>query len=123
PLQEDPEASAVVAATESPEPLAQIAPAAAAAPPRLVLIAEDDSDLREVLATVIGAEGYEVVVVRDGREAIEILLNGPRPSVIIIDLIMPVMDGWQLCEELSNHPELGPIPVIVMSGSSGPLVP
>ncbi len=81
-----------------------LAPSPAVARHR-VLLAEDDPDLGETL------------------EAIEAFVKGLRPSAILVDLVMPVMDGWQFCEELSSHPELGAIPILLMSGSGGPLVP
>ena len=90
---------------------------------RRVLVAEDDRDIREALAAVIGAEGYDVTAVADGREALEALLEGLMPDVILIDLIMPVIDGWQLCDELAARERLRDIPVILMSASGGPLGP
>ncbi|HKC25007.1 MAG TPA: response regulator [Thermoanaerobaculia bacterium] len=102
--------------------LASTAPASSATG-HSVLIVEDERDVRDTLAEVISAEGHEVVLANNGRAALDALVGGLRPSVILIDLIMPVMDGWQLCDELSRDRELGDIPVILMSASAGPLSP
>jgi CheY-like chemotaxis protein len=88
-----------------------------------VMIVEDDMDLRETLGSIVAAEGYRVTTAHNGREALSLLLGGYRPAVILVDLIMPVMDGWQLCEELATDPQLQDIPVILMSASGGPLLP
>jgi CheY-like chemotaxis protein len=88
-----------------------------------VLIVEDDPDLREALELIIGSDGYSVASARDGKEALNRLAAGLKPSVIVVDLLMPVMNGWELCEELSLDPNLGSIPVILMSASGGPMLP
>jgi len=88
-----------------------------------VLIVEDDPDLRETLGTIVEAEGYVVMTARNGREALARLVEGFQPSVILVDLLMPVMDGWQLCEEISADAQLGNIPIILMSASGGPFLP
>src|SRR5205814_2293800 len=75
------------------------------------------------LGAIVGADGYEVQTARDGREALRVLRSAFRPSVILVDLLMPVMDGWQLCDELAADSELASIPVILMSASGGPLPP
>ena len=88
-----------------------------------VLIVEDDQDLREALEVIVTSDGYAVRSAHEGREALGILASGYKPAVILVDLLMPVMDGWQLCEELSLDPDLGSIPVILMSASGGPMLP
>ena len=89
-------------------------------PGHTVLVVEDDMDLREALVTIVAAEGYEVASAREGREALQLLESGVRPDVILVDLLMPVMDGWELCDELGRREELAAIPVILMSASGGP---
>jgi CheY-like chemotaxis protein len=59
-----------------------------------VLVIEDEADLRKSVAEVLKLEGYEVVTAAHGEEALEELRNGCEPEVIVLDLMMPVMDGW-----------------------------
>jgi CheY-like chemotaxis protein len=83
---------------------------------REVLIVDDDADLREQIAEALGAEGYEVVTARDGREALERLRRGERPALILLDLGMPVMDGRALSAELKRDHRTKEIPVVLLSG-------
>ncbi len=86
------------------------------APPRLLLI-EDEEAIRESLAEALEEDGFQVVVAANGREALQLLRNGPRPSAILLDLMMPVMDGWEFRREQLNDPSLRDIPVLVVSAS------
>jgi CheY-like chemotaxis protein len=83
---------------------------------REVLVVDDDDDLREQLAELLGAAGYEVVTARDGREALERLHRGDRPGVILLDLGMPIMDGRALTTELKKDLRTRGIPVVLLSG-------
>jgi CheY-like chemotaxis protein len=80
-----------------------------------VLIVEDDEDLREMMAQLLTLEGYEAATVANGREALEYLHNASAPNVILLDLMMPVMDGWEFRRQLEADPTLAPVPVIVLS--------
>ncbi|MBI2394718.1 MAG: response regulator [Deltaproteobacteria bacterium] len=80
-----------------------------------VVLAEDDDDLREVLAETLTAEGYDVAAVSDGLEARRLLRDHPAPDLLIIDLRMPSLTGWELRLEQRSDPELEGIPVIAMS--------
>jgi CheY-like chemotaxis protein len=82
---------------------------------RSILIVEDDSDLREALSAVLRDEGYFVAVAADGREALDRLRRQWRPSLILLDLTMPVMNGWQFRAEQRQDPALSGIPVVVLS--------
>ena len=62
-------------------------------------------------------EGYQVEVAANGRQALERLTAGMHPCVILLDLMMPVMDGWQFRREQVRSPELAEIPVIVVSAA------
>ena len=76
---------------------------------------EDDRDLGEALSDVLRDEGYFVAIAGDGREALDRLRREPRPSLILLDLTMPVMNGWQFRAEQREDPILSRIPVVILS--------
>ena len=80
-----------------------------------ILIVEDDSALREALAQVLSDEGYELFSARDGLEAVNCLKKGNRPDVILLDLSMPVVNGWEFRMFQKRDPELAAIPVVQRS--------
>jgi CheY-like chemotaxis protein len=80
-----------------------------------VLIVEDDADLREMMAQLLTLEGYQIETVANGREALEYLSDAPRPDVILLDLMMPIMDGWEFRKRQQNDPALADVPVIVLT--------
>jgi CheY-like chemotaxis protein len=80
-----------------------------------ILIVEDDAATRDALTMVLTDEGYSVRAAANGREAIDLLRGGAAPDLIILDLMMPVMDGWQFRSEQQRHPDLTRIPVVVLS--------
>jgi CheY-like chemotaxis protein len=80
-----------------------------------VLIVEDDDDLREMMAHMLSIEGFEAATVSNGREALEYLHTAIKPHVILLDLMMPVMDGWEFRRQQKADPDLAPVPVIVLS--------
>ena len=77
-----------------------------------VLIIDEDRDIREVLGEILTEEGYIIEAAWNGAEAMKRLLAGFRPNVIILDLMMPVMDGHAFRAEQKQNPELANIPVI-----------
>jgi len=82
------------------------------------MVIEDDPAVRETLHDLLSDEGYQVVEACNGREALDRLQSGERhPGVILLDLMMPVMDGWQFRREMRADPSLPDIPVVVMSAS------
>ncbi len=80
-----------------------------------ILIVDDDVDIREALRFVLAEAGYETDAVEDGLDALALLRSGERPALILLDLMMPRMDGWQFRERQLSDPSLAPVPVAVMS--------
>jgi two-component system, chemotaxis family, chemotaxis protein CheY len=83
-----------------------------------VLVVEDDPELLLSLSEVIESEGYSVACARHGLEALGRLRGGVRPSVILLDLMMPIMNGWQFRYEQRQDSDLAKIPVVVVSAKS-----
>jgi CheY-like chemotaxis protein len=79
-----------------------------------ILIVDDDHDIRESLAEVLAEVGFQVTTVANGQEALAELEREPVTAVLL-DLMMPVMDGWQFREEQRRRPALARTPVIVIS--------
>jgi CheY-like chemotaxis protein len=80
-----------------------------------ILLVDDHSDVKEAMRAVLEAHDYAVVSAGDGLEALALLRRGLRPSLIILDLMMPGMNGWEFRAEQMRDPELAAIPTIVYS--------
>ena len=80
---------------------------------RLVLIVDDDPDILQTLGLCLSTEGYRVVMASNGEEALDVLKT-ERPRVILLDLMMPVMDGWQFVAELEAR-GLRSAPLLILS--------
>src|SRR5438874_7615102 len=81
-----------------------------------ILLIEDDDGLGAILAAVLQDQGYRVTWVSNGREALDHLRTEQPPRVILLNLVMPVMDGWEFREQLKQIPDLAELPVVVLSG-------
>jgi CheY-like chemotaxis protein len=86
-------------------------------PAKLVLVVEDDAATREIVGTLLRQEGYAVAEAADGREALALLHDGPRPAGIVLDLMMPRMDGRAFRAEQRRDRDLAGIPVVVCSAA------
>ncbi|MBI4511477.1 MAG: response regulator [Deltaproteobacteria bacterium] len=93
-----------------------VARAAAGLP--LILVVEDDPDIRETLAEILRDHGYQVACAPNGLDALGRLEAAPTPAAIILDLVMPVMDGWRFRAAQLGDPRFAEIPVIVTSASA-----
>jgi CheY-like chemotaxis protein len=82
---------------------------------KLILIVEDDPDLARLMAEVLDAAGYRTAIAANGREALEPLRMNNRPDLILLDMMMPVMDGWAFREEQRKLLEAASIPVVVVT--------
>ncbi len=85
---------------------------------RSLLVVEDDADIRETLDGLLSMEGFHVIGCSNGREALDWLHASPKPDVILLDLMMPVMDGWQFRVVQKQDPELSAIPVVALSADA-----
>jgi CheY-like chemotaxis protein len=80
-----------------------------------VLIVEDNADLRDSMGMLLEAEGYEVTAASNGKEALQYLSKGLSPCLILLDLMMPIMNGWEFREAQRQEPQLALIPVVLLS--------
>ena len=85
--------------------------------PPCVLVVEDNDTAREELAVVLQRQGYGVLLAANGVEALDLLRAGPRPDLILLDMLMPVLDGWHLLEQLQEGGPQQPVPVIITTGT------
>jgi excisionase family DNA binding protein len=88
------------------------------APHQFILAVDDDESVRATLRDFLSDEGYGVLEAADGAHALALLRfpGSPRPSLIILDLGMPRMDGWDVREELQRDPQFSQIPIVIVTG-------
>jgi len=77
---------------------------------------EDDPDTRNFYERFLREEGHEPILARDGIEAITLLAEGPCPDLILLDLGLPTIDGYELLRLLKDNPETRSVPVLIVSG-------
>ncbi|WP_164009624.1 response regulator [Pyxidicoccus trucidator] len=81
-----------------------------------VMAVDDDPDILLAFKDVLELEGYTVLLARGGREALELLRRGARPAVILLDLMMPDISGWDFRERQLADASIASLPVVVVSG-------
>jgi CheY-like chemotaxis protein len=87
---------------------------------RLIVLVDDDLDIREALTDVLEDRGFQVRTAPNGREALALLRSlSPPPSAILLDLMMPIMDGYGFLEEYRKDPSLAAIPVAIITAGHG----
>jgi CheY-like chemotaxis protein len=84
--------------------------------PATVLVVDDDRDLTRLMSKFLKLEGFVAAEAGNGQEALSYLRRGGDANVILLDLRMPVMDGWAFRREQRRDPALAAIPVVVLSG-------
>ena len=84
----------------------------------IVLVLEDNEENRSFLRMLFEAEGYEVATAANGAEALRWLNEHPAPSVIVLDLNMPIMNGWEFCAAVQGREHLALIPMVVLSAEA-----
>ena len=81
-----------------------------------ILLVEDDQDIRETLIELLEGEGYNVIFAENGQAGLDKLNDGTSlPNLILLDLMMPIKDGFQFCAEKDANPKIAHLPVVVMS--------
>jgi CheY-like chemotaxis protein len=91
--------------------------------PSHILIVDDDDDGRSFVKELLERDGYVVSEARDGRAALELLTSAPEPSLVILDLEMPVMSGAELLAAMKERERLARLPVLIVSGSGKQVIP
>src|SRR5688572_576982 len=83
----------------------------------VILIVDDECDVRDSLKALLEEEGYSPVCANNGAEALAYLRRSPPPAAILLDLFMPVMSGWDFVRRLRSNSALASIPVVVITAS------
>ena len=84
-----------------------------------ILVVEDNEDVREMMSVTLQLEGHDVITAANGKQALDVLHHGTPPCMILLDLMMPVMNGWQFQAEVAKDPDLREIPVVIVSANPG----
>jgi CheY-like chemotaxis protein len=83
-----------------------------------ILIIEDDESIRTMIASVLEIEGYSISAASNGKHAIDIISKGPTPDIILLDMMMPVMNGWDFLDFIRSNAATAKIPIVVVSAYS-----
>ena len=86
-----------------------------------VLVVDDDPNIRRMIVAALRREGYEFLEAPNGREALDVM-KAQHPDVVVLDLMMPVLSGWDVLRERADDDELRSIPVIIISANRDPEV-
>jgi CheY-like chemotaxis protein len=85
-----------------------------------ILVVDDDAGIRETLCEALELEGYQVVCLEHGQAALDYLQSAAPPCVVLLDVMMPVMDGRELRRQMLRDPKLAQIPVVIITaGGTG----
>lgn len=84
------------------------------------MLAEDDLEIRDIVQELLEQRGYDVIPARTGRQALDFLSLDPRspPDVVILDLMMPIVTGWQVLDAIQHNPALASVPVVILTATS-----
>jgi CheY-like chemotaxis protein len=86
---------------------------------KTILVVEDEAAVRTLIIRVLQREGYRVVAAGDGREMLDQVRAGLTPDLIVLDMVLPSEDGWQLLERRRQEPALAAVPVLIVTGLVG----
>ena len=84
-----------------------------------VLVVDDDSNIRRMIVAALKRDGYEFLEAPNGRDALD-LMRAEHPDVVVLDLMMPILSGWDVLAERQREPDLMRIPVILISANRDP---
>ena len=84
-----------------------------------VLIVEDDPEARKVLSLILKLDGYEISTAPGGAEAVQVMTT-MIPDLLLLDVMMPDMDGYQVCGWVRSNPATTAVPVVMLSGKADP---
>ena len=90
---------------------------------KTILIVDDERDIRETLQEILEMEGFQTLVAANGKEALERLRLVERPCLILLDMMMPVVNGWEFLAEREKDESLARIPVVVVTATGKKMVP
>ena len=82
-----------------------------------ILLADDEEDIKTVISLYLGSKGYEVVTAYDGLDAID-KAKSEKPDLILLDVMMPIMNGFEVCQKLKDDPDTQDIPIIMLSAAA-----
>ena len=85
--------------------------------PGRVLIIDDEPDVRELFQDILKAAGFDAVVAESGAEGLAVLRSDPQIRVVLLDLLMPEMDGWRFRHHQLSHPQFAAIPTVIVTGA------
>jgi DNA-binding response OmpR family regulator len=83
--------------------------------PHRVMIVEDEPEIRLFVGMMLRTEGYEVLEAEDGPAALSLLEKGPKPEIVLLDVMMPGLNGWQVYEQMQLRDEWSQIPVLLLT--------
>ena len=83
-----------------------------------ILVVDDNSDNVEILRAFLESRGFTIAEARDGREALA-RMEEVRPDLVLLDVMMPGMDGWEVCRVIKQHPQLGDTKVVMVTAKGG----
>lgn len=86
-----------------------------------VLVVDDDPNIRRMIVAALRRDGYDFIEAPNGREALD-MMRAQHPDVVVLDLMMPILSGWDVLRERADDPDLRPIPVIIISANRDPEV-
>jgi CheY-like chemotaxis protein len=86
-----------------------------------VLVVDDDANIRRMIIAALRRDGYTFLEAPNGREALD-LMRSEHPDVVVLDLMMPILSGWDVLRERMDHEDLRRIPVIIVSANKDPEV-
>jgi DNA-binding response OmpR family regulator len=86
---------------------------------RRVIIIDDDPNIRALLSLNIGAAGYSIETAENGKDALAMIVREP-PRLIVLDIMMPAMDGYELCKIVRDHPDLHDVKILMLTAKDAP---